>query len=109
MAVPTTSLNSEKLQELLNGPAGTPPIGVMPNFDNPPSLEFYLIFTITVCVTLATVVVLLRMYTKIFIIRSLANEDCKLLSSASAMILKPLDVIVLAWVSIRPCTQVGCN
>lgn len=59
--------------------------------------------------TLATVVVLLRMYTKIFITRSLANEDCKLPCSASVMLLRPLDVIVLAWVSIRPWTEVGCN
>ena len=109
MTAASPSMSPEQLQRLLSGPAGTPPVGVIPNFNDPANLDTYVILTITVCMTLATVVVLLRMYTKIFITRSLANEDCKLLCSASAMILKPLDVIVLAWVSIRPCTQVGCN
>lgn len=104
MTTPSTSLSPEQLQRLLSGPAGTAPTGVIPNFDDPANLNVYVILTITICITLATVVVLLRMYTKIFITRSLANEDCKLLSFAFAMILKPLDVILIAWVSIRPCT-----
>lgn len=69
----------------------------------------YVILTISVCMTLATVAVLLRVYTKIFITRSLAKEDCKWLCSASVMILKLLDVIVLAWVSISPYTKIGCS
>ena len=109
MTAPSTSLSPEQLQSLLNGPAGTPPVGVIPNFNDPANLDAYVILTISVCMFLATVVVLLRMYTKLYITRSLAKEDCKLLCSASGMILKPLDVIVLAWVSIEPCTQVGCN
>ena len=109
MTTPTMSLSPEQLQKLLDGPAGTPPGGVIPNFDDPPNLDTYLILTISACMTFATVAVLLRMYTKIFILRSLANEDCKWLCSKSVTILRPLDVIVLAWVSIRPCTKVGCN
>ena len=77
MTAPTLSLSPEELQQLLDGPAGTPPVGVIPNFDDPPNLDTYVILTITACTTFATVAVLLRMYTKIFITRSLANEDCK--------------------------------
>ena len=102
MTIPTTSLSPEQLQQLLDGPAGTPPVGVIPNFDNPSNLDTYLILTISACMTFATVAVLLRMYTKIFITRSLANEDCKWFCPISVMILKSLDVIVLAWVSISP-------
>ena len=109
MTTPSTSLSPEQLQILLSGPAGTPPVGVIPNFNDPANLDTYVILTISVCMTLATVAVLLRMYTKIFIIRSLANEDCKLVLSASVIILKLLDVIVLAWVSIRPFRRVGCG
>ena len=108
MSIPTASLNPEKLQGLLNGPAGTPPPGAIPNFDNAPNLDVYLIVTISTCMTSAAVAVLLRMYTKIFIIRSLANEDCKSLSSTSELRLKPLDVVVLAWVSIRARTTFEC-
>lgn len=77
MTTPTTSLSPGQLQELLNGPAGTPPVGVIPDFENPPNLDTYVILTISVCMTFATVAVLLRMYTKTFITRSLAYEDCK--------------------------------
>ena len=103
------SLDPEQLQILLNGPAGTPPVGLTPNFNNPPNLDTYVILTICICITLATVTVLLRMYTKIFITRSLAYEDCKWLCSIPVMILIPLDVIVLAWVSIRPRIRVESN
>lgn len=82
MTTPTTSLSPEQLQKLLNGPAGTPPVGMIPNFDDPPNLDTYVILTISACMTFATVAVLLRMYTKVFITRSLENEDY---------------VIVLAW------------
>ena len=109
MTTPSTSLNPEQLQELLNGPAGTPPVGVIPNLDDPPNLDTYVILTITVCMTFATVAVLLRIYTKILITRSLAYEDCKWLYLTSVMILKSLDVIVLAWVSIGPSMRVECD
>ena len=109
MMTPSTSLNPEQLQELLNGPAGSPPVGVIPNLNDPPDLDTYVILTISVCMTLATVAVLLRMYTKISITRSLAYEDCKWLCPISVMRLIPLDVIVLAWVSNKPSIRVEYN
>ena len=109
MTTPSTSLNPEQLQKLLNGPAGTPPVGVMPNLNDPPNLDTYVILTISICMTLATIAVLLRMYTKILITRSLAYEDCKWLYLISVMILILLDVIVLALVSTGPSLRVECN
>ena len=109
MTTPSTSLNPEQLQKLLNGPAGTPPVGVIPDLNDPPNLDTYVILTISTCMTLATVAVLLRMYTKILITRTLAYEDCKWICIIPVMLLIPLDVIVLAWVSIRPGIRVECN
>ncbi len=109
MTTPTTSLSPEQLQQLLDGPAGTPPDGVIPNLNNPSNLDTYVILTISVCMTLATVAVLLRMYTKILITRSLAYEDCKWLCSIFVMIVIFVDVIVLAWVSNKPSIRVECN
>lgn len=60
----------------------SPPPGVLPDFHDPPNLDVFVALTITLCVTIATVAVLLRMYTKVFILRALAWEDY---------------VIVLAW------------
>lgn len=76
MATPTTAPTLEQLQALLNGPAGTPPAGVVPNFDNPPNLNAFLIVTLTLALTFGTLAILMRMYTKLFIVRSTAYEDC---------------------------------
>ena len=64
------------LRTLLEGPAMSPPAGVAPNFDDPANLDIYVILTITLCVAFSTVAVVLRMYTKVFILRVLAWEDC---------------------------------
>ena len=62
---------------LLEGPAMSPPAGVLPNFRNPPNLDLYVTLTIALCVAFGTLAVLLRMYTKVFISRMLAWEDCR--------------------------------
>ena len=67
----------EQLQELLNGPAQEPPVGAVPNFKDPSNLNNYLIWALVLCVFVATLTLFLRLYTKAFIIRSIAYEDCK--------------------------------
>lgn len=79
MATLTTALTPELVQSILNGPAGTPPVGVTPNFDNPPNTNRFVIITLVFCVLLASLAVLVRMYTKIFLIRSIEYEDYTLM------------------------------
>ena len=55
----------------------SPPAGVTPDFGHAPNLDIYVTTTITLCVIFATLAVLLRMYTKMFILRVLAWEDCR--------------------------------
>ena len=80
MASSTASINPEQaqtaLRTLLEGPAMSPPAGVVPNFNSPASLDTYVILTVTLGLTFITVAVVLRMYTKVFILRVLAWEDC---------------------------------
>lgn len=87
MATSTGPVISEqsaaKIQALLNGPAGPPPSGVLPNFENPPNLNSEIIFTLTFCMAIATIAVLMRMYAKLFLIRSMAYEDCEYLNIPS--------------------------
>ena len=66
-----------ELLTLLEGPAMSPPAGVIPDFDHAPNLDIYVTVTTTLCVIVATLAVLLRMYTKVFILRVLAWEDCR--------------------------------
>ena len=64
------------LRTLLEGPAMSPPAGVVPDFDHPANLDIYVTLFNSLCFAFATVVVVLRMYTKVFILRVLSWEDC---------------------------------
>lgn len=76
----TSEQSAAKIQALLKGPAGPPPSGVLLSFDNPPNLNSEIIFTLTLCMAITTIAVLMRMYTKLFLIRSMAYEDCEYLN-----------------------------
>ena len=67
----------ERIQSLLLQPAAKPPVGQASNFNNPPNLDGPVITMITLFITLATLAVLMRTYTKALLIRSLAYEDCE--------------------------------
>ena len=71
--------NSTELQALLDEPAGKSPQGVVPTFDSSSLLQNTLAWTCGICVSLSTVVVLIRIYTKLLLSRSRAWEDCKIL------------------------------
>ena len=77
MSTTSPFLTPEQLQALLDGPAGKPPAGILPNLENPPNLDTYLVVTVALTLTFGTLAVLLRLYTKLLILRSFACEDCK--------------------------------
>lgn len=77
MANETTLSRSDSLQRLLEGAAGSPPPGIIPNSTSGPNFQVFNKLSMGFCVTLAAIAVLLRMYTKTFIIKSLALEDCE--------------------------------
>lgn len=68
---------AELLQAKLNGPAMAPPPGVTPNFIDPPNLRHIVVLVLTLCMSFSTVAILMRMYTKLFILRKTAFEDCR--------------------------------
>lgn len=69
-------MSAKKLQAILDGPAMAPPPGVIPNFIDPPNLQHRVIITLTLCITLSTLTVMLRICTKIFIVRKTTIDDC---------------------------------
>ncbi|KAL6715492.1 hypothetical protein ACLMJK_006453 [Lecanora helva] len=75
MDLDVTSWTPEQLQELLDGPAQKPPVGVVPNFKNSSTLAEYLILTLVLSLIIATLSLLFRIYTKAFILRSINFED----------------------------------
>lgn len=69
-------MTSKSREELLQGPAGAPPPGVVPNFDNPPNLHRVGDAVLITCFVVATLALLLRVYTKLFLIRQFKISDC---------------------------------
>jgi hypothetical protein len=57
-------------------PAATPPHGIIPNFIDPPSIGYRQTTTNIVVLVIMIVVVALRLYTRIFIVKSFGYDDC---------------------------------
>lgn len=85
MNTAASQLLPQQLQALLNAPAGAPPAGVIPNFSDPANLNGPIIVTLVLCLVFATLAVLMRVYTKCFLIRSWDYEDCNLTDSSSTI------------------------
>ena len=81
MATPAASSTPEQsaaaFQSLLDGPAGVPPAGVTPNFNSPQNQDLALYVMASMTVSFATFAVVIRIYTKHFLLRSTGREDCK--------------------------------
>jgi hypothetical protein len=58
-------------------PAASPPPGIVPNFDHPPSRSNLLLGLTSVFLSLAVISYFIRMYTKIKILRKVSWDDCK--------------------------------
>ena len=69
------SLSWEQTGQL---PTILPPPGVRPNFVNPVSLHQYNILTQAVCLSLTTIFVCMRMWTKAVVLKRVGSEDCML-------------------------------
>lgn len=54
-----------------------PPPGIVPNFDNPPSMKTTLVVVDVTLIVISTVFVVLRLYTAQFILRRVNIPDCK--------------------------------
>lgn len=86
MKAATAQLSPQQLQALLNAPAGAPPAGVTPNFSDPTNLNGLVILVLVLCLVFATMAVLMRVYTKCFLIRSWDYEDCNLPGFSSTIL-----------------------
>ncbi|KAI9930819.1 hypothetical protein MW887_011577 [Aspergillus wentii] len=75
-------------------PAAPPPPGVTPNFDNPDGSEYEIYsISIALCST-ATVVLLLRLYTRVAILRGLSSDDlCCVMGQICAWIFAILSIL----------------
>ena len=77
-ATPSSSLDDPQaaLENLLNGPAAPPPPGITPNLDNPPNQKVALHIVAILTISFSTCAVIIRIYTKRFVLRTMGYEDC---------------------------------
>ena len=59
-------------------PVVPPPLGLVPNFNNPPSRGYEVIITVAICLSAMVPIVSMRIYTRVVISRSLGWDDCEL-------------------------------
>jgi len=77
MAMDPTKIPPEMLAQL---PALQPPPGVVPNFVNPQSIAHQTRTAIYVTLPLMLLFLVLRLYTRLRILRAVGADDCKSLS-----------------------------
>lgn len=65
----------ELLKKILEGPGLKPPPNVIPNLINPPTKQHINLLCQVTCLTLSSVFVLIRMYTKIYVMKNHGWED----------------------------------
>jgi hypothetical protein len=70
-------MSPEMLAALANSPAGVPPPGIQPNFDNPPSQGQELIVLNVVFLPLMLIAVAMRLLVKTKFIHQFGWDDCK--------------------------------
>lgn len=71
------TMSPKEFEAAMNEPAGPPPPGVVPNFDNPPNMKSAGIGVLIAFFALASLALLLRLYTRFFIVRQFKVSDCK--------------------------------
>lgn len=69
---------SGNMTALLNGPAGVPPAGTIPQLDHPPNQRTVTQVLPTLSIVLMSLLVAMRMYTTVFVTRRVGIADCEL-------------------------------
>jgi hypothetical protein len=69
------SLPPSAREAILNAPALEAPGDLKSNFDNPPNNDRGAIVLLTVCTSLVVILGVLRLYSRVFVIKSMKVED----------------------------------
>lgn len=64
-------------ESILDGPALTPPAGVVPNFDDPPNSNTTARAIMAVCLTIGSIFFLLRTYSTWFVVKKPRMSECR--------------------------------
>jgi hypothetical protein len=73
-----SNLSPDAIDKIRNSPAGSPPPGIVPNYDNPPNGNRLAVAVIILGLVITTLAALIRFSTRAFYIRKVKLEDCLL-------------------------------
>lgn len=100
------SLSPEALEELLAQPALQPPAGVTANFDNPSNNNGLAWAVTTVCTVVATICLLLRLFARVWLDRTIRLEESEWALRVESTKLTDLTVLMIcAYVCPCPCIR----
>ncbi|RYP50469.1 hypothetical protein DL768_004021 [Monosporascus sp. mg162] len=68
-------LPPEQQAAILDGPALTPPGGIVPNFDNPPNNNRVAYATLAICLCASSLAVCIRACSRLFVVKAVRLED----------------------------------
>ncbi|KAI0849725.1 hypothetical protein F5Y00DRAFT_261171 [Daldinia vernicosa] len=66
---------------IMDMPAMEPPLGVVPNYDNPPNQNKMVLAVVSVCLIVSSIAVILRFYLKLAVLRKMQLQDYFLLAA----------------------------
>lgn len=72
-----SNLTPLEIEIILNSPALAPPPGQETNFEHPISISIYAVLAAGISIFLTSLAIMVRFYTKHFIIKKFEWEDCK--------------------------------
>lgn len=82
-----------------NLPAGSPPPGVIPNFDHPQSRAFEVHTGMGICIGVTSVLVLLRVYVKLAVTHMWGWDDCESSEAVYGSKLTAIGACLIGFVS----------
>jgi len=75
------SPDQDDMDALMDGPAGVPPAGVVPNLNHPDNKNGLALFVIVFCSVVSTICILLRAYGKCVLLKSFKAEEALIFSA----------------------------
>lgn len=66
-----------QMEKMLEGPAALPPLGVHQHVTNTSDMQIWFDICIGICISIAGLFTLMRLYTKLVILRMTDLSDCK--------------------------------
>jgi hypothetical protein len=105
---PKVAIPPELLAKYLNGPSSPPPLGIVPHLDDPPNRNSLGLAIGIICMIVSSVALVLRIYSRVFVVKRVHPEDGELPFSCGEKIQNSNPTLgfgLAAFVSLLACAM----